>query len=125
MSQVRGFVQEIRRSSGEQERAVEEIAQLLEQVRALGNEVRSAAVAQGQESGRIGDVMQRLTDRIHWILGTTEGQRRSSDQIEGALGVFREVAESGSRRVQELEAVTATLAARSAALEREIGKFEL
>ncbi len=123
MSQVRGFVEQIHRSTQEQSRASGEIANMVEQVRALGNEVKGATVAQTRESSQINEAMEGVTRMIDRISQATEQQRRESEQIDRALGVFQELAEESSRRVAELERVTATLAERSEQLDREIGRF--
>lgn len=125
MTQVRRIVARIQHSTRAQTRASAEISAMVEEARVLGDEVKDATVAQSVESRRIDEAVQRLTHMIERIVRSTGEQRRGSEQIGAALGVFREVAEQSARRVEELESVVATLSERSSQLDHEIGRFVL
>jgi methyl-accepting chemotaxis protein len=124
MSEVGEIVAQISKSSLDQQSATSEIANAVENIRSLGTGVRNSTDEQRRGSRLITGAVTNVATMIDQIAETTLAQTKSSETIQHALQVFRDVASESTRRADELGTMVETLSERSRRLENTVGRFK-
>jgi methyl-accepting chemotaxis protein len=120
-SQVERTAEFIARATSEQRMASGGIRSTTERLRDSARELERLTREQRTESQRVEQVRQGIAA----IAETTGEQRADSERIKEALAVFRQGADLGLLRADELEKMVSALGSRSAALEAAVSRFRL
>lgn len=124
MSSVGEIVDQINRSTLDQQKATSEIAGAVDNIRSLGKGVKASTDEQRRGSKLITESVTHVATMIEGIAGSTTAQTKSSETIQHALQVFRDVAGESTRRADELASMVETLSERSTRLSESVGRFQ-
>lgn len=124
MTQVEQMVGQINLAIHEEEKAGSEIMRSVEGMRRLAEEVKNATGGQSSESRLIAKAMEAVSLMIQGILESAEEQRKGTEKIGHAVGLFTTTTVKSVQRVGELEHVVDTLASHADRLNFEIGRFK-
>jgi methyl-accepting chemotaxis protein len=125
MKQVKETATQLKRATHEQDSAGAEITRSVAQMLDLGLEVKNAAQEQRRESSMITQSVEVVAARIKEILIETQDQSKRADQIQEALGIFREATLQSTRRAAQASETVSNLSAHAQRLEEEIDRFRL
>ena len=123
LSVVNETVQRFDSSARDQQNAVSEIKGAVEAIRSLGLDVKRSTAEQNHGSALITNAVTEGSALVGEILDATQAQTKSSEEIEHALEVFRDVADETNRRVGAMNEMISMLSDRSRRLADEIGRF--
>ena len=124
MTEVREIVAQINRSTLDQQTATGEIADAVENIRSLGKGVKSSTDEQRRGSRLMTDSVTHVATMIEQIAEATRAQTKSSETIQHALQVFRDVTAESNRRAEELGTMVGTLSERSNRLDEAVARFK-
>jgi methyl-accepting chemotaxis protein len=124
MAEVQEIVAQINRSTLDQQSATSEIAKAVENIRSLGKGVKSSTDEQRRGSRLMTDSVTHVATMIDQIAESTRAQTKSSETIQHALQVFRDVAGETIRRAETLGTMVETLSERSSRLEGVVARFK-
>jgi methyl-accepting chemotaxis protein len=124
MTEVKEIVEQINRSTLDQQTATGEIANAVENIRSLGKGVKTSTDEQRRGSRLMTDSVTHVATMIEQIAEATQAQTKSSETIQHALQVFRDGTTESSRRAEELGTMVATLSERSNRLDEAVGRFK-
>jgi methyl-accepting chemotaxis protein len=124
MDRVRGRVEQTNRATREQGKVSSEIAEMVERMRELGQEVNRVMGEQSRQSQIMTGAVADVAAGVEQILQATRAQAGESETIQQTLGVFRDVAAESSRRAHALHRMIAKLGERSRALQETSDHFE-
>src|SRR5262249_44164631 len=118
-------VQAIRRSTLEQERSSEEIANRIESIRELCAAVQESMKQQRQGSSLVSKAATQISDTLSEIVVATGAQSKSGERIESTLRVFSEVSAETVRSAEAITAAVSTLQKRAEWLAKESKRFRI
>jgi len=125
MVRVAEIVEHIVSATQEQSRASADITRSVESVRELGQEVMRSTREQTKQSRVLTGAVEDVASRTAQVASATKEQQEGGARISQALEVFRESVEQGARHAELIQSTVESLAARSKALESEIGRFRV
>lgn len=123
MRSVTDMVERFDRSARDQQHAASEIDVSVDAIRRLGLEVRRSTEEQSRGSSLITNAVSEASALVGQIVEATQAQTKSTEEIEHALQVFRDVAAETNRRVVSINEMVSMLSERSRRLADEIGRF--
>jgi methyl-accepting chemotaxis protein len=124
MTEVRDIVEQINRSTLDQQAATTEIANAVENIRSLGKGVKSSTDEQRRGSRLMTDSVTHVAAMLDQISEATRAQAKSSETIQHALQVFRDVTSQTLRRSGQLDTMVETLSVRSDRLDDVVVRFK-
>jgi len=123
MAQVRDIVEQIHRSTLDQQAATTEIAGAIENIRSLGKGVKSSTDEQRRGSRLMTESVTHVASMLDQIAEATRAQAKSGENIQHALQVFRDVTGETIRRSGQLDTMVETLSVRSDRLDATVERF--
>jgi methyl-accepting chemotaxis protein len=123
LMRVRAMVDEIGRATREQDNAGGDIQRGIETVRDLAEGLKRSTGDISDQSRVSARAVESVATALTQIRDGAETQRAAAAHILEATHVFREAAAETTRRAESMHATVKALHERSAALERELGRF--
>jgi methyl-accepting chemotaxis protein len=123
LMRVRAMVEEIGRATREQDNAGGDIQRGIETVRNLAEGLKLSTGDISDQSRVSARAVESVATALTQIRDGAETQRAAAAHILEATHVFREGAAETTRRAESMRATVKALHDRSAALERELGRF--
>jgi methyl-accepting chemotaxis protein len=123
LMRVRSMVEEIGRATREQDNAGGDIQRGVENVRDLAEGLKRSTGDLSDQSRVSSRAVESVATALTQIRDGAESQRSATSHILEATHVFRDGAAETTRRAESMRATVKALHERSAALERELGRF--
>ena len=123
MLRVKTMVEEIARATREQDNAGSEIQRGIETVRELAEGLKRSTGDVTDQSRLTARAVDSVAAALAQIRDGAESQRVAASQILEATQVFRDGASETTRRAEAMRGTVDALRERSAALDRELGRF--